>query len=82
MEEVRKYFEDSIDRAEQDSEQKPQDENALCVTTNYNLGRIYKGLFICDKAFPALQKYKETFKGSTLVFVIFFIKILNFFRIS
>ena len=44
-----KYFEDYIDRAKQDSEQKPLDGNTLCVTTNYNLGRIYEGLFMCDK---------------------------------
>ena len=59
LEESRKYFEQSIERAKSDaeqetpaenSEQEPQVENAICVTTNYNLGRIYEGLFLCDKA--------------------------------
>lgn len=67
MEESRKYFEQSIDRAKADAEHEeqkenePQSENAICVTTNYNLGRIYEGLFMIDKA---EKNYKETLKGS------------------
>jgi hypothetical protein len=37
-------------RVEENSEQEPQVKNVICVTTNYNLGRIYEGLFLCDKA--------------------------------
>ena len=66
MEEARKYFVDSIERAKQETEQEPQGENALCVTTNYNLGRIYEGLFMCDKA---EKNYKETLKGATLNYI-------------
>ena len=60
LEESRKYFEQSIERAKSDAEQEPQAENAICVTTNYNLGRIYEGLFLCDKA---EKNYKDTLKG-------------------
>lgn len=60
LEESRKYFEQSIDRAKSDADQEPQAENAICVTTNYNLGRIYEGLFLCDRA---EKNYKETLKG-------------------
>lgn len=68
LDESRKYFEQSIERAKADAEQEPQadntdqepqTENAICVTTNYNLGRIYEGLFMCDKA---EKNYKETLK--------------------
>jgi RNA polymerase-associated protein CTR9 len=68
LEESRKYFEQSIERAKSDaeqetpaenSEQEPQVENAICVTTNYNLGPIYEGLFLCDKA---EKNYKDTLK--------------------
>lgn len=60
LEESRKCFEQSIERARVDAEQEPQSENAISVTTNYNLGRIYEGLFMCDKA---EKNYKDTLKG-------------------
>lgn len=74
LEESRKYFEQSIERAKSDaeqetpaenSEQEPQVENAICVTTNYNLGRIYEGLFLCDKA---EKNYKDTLKGNDSIY--------------
>lgn len=59
LEEAKKYFEQSIERAKLDAEEN-QSENVIAVTTNYNLGRIYEALFMWDKA---EKIYKETLKG-------------------
>lgn len=62
MKEAREYFEESLERSKQEAEADvdPQYYNAISVTTNYNLGRIYEGLFMCDKA---EKNYKDTLKG-------------------
>ena len=63
MEESKKHFEQSLDRSKQEAEQDPQYYNSISVTTNYNSGRIYEGLFMNDKA---EKNYKETLKGCSL----------------
>lgn len=59
LDEAKKHFEQAIERAKLDAEEN-QSENVIAVTTNYNLGRIYEALFMCDKA---EKNYKETLKG-------------------
>jgi len=61
MKDAREHFEESLERSKQEAEADvdPQYYNAISVTTNYNLGRIYEGLFMCDRA---EKNYKDTLK--------------------
>ena len=61
MEESKKCFEQALERCKQEAEHDPQYHNAISVTTNYNLGRIYESLFMTDRA---EKIYKETLKGA------------------
>ncbi len=61
MEESKKCFEEALERCKQEAEHDPQYHNAISVTTNYNLGRIYESLFMTDRA---EKIYKETLKGA------------------
>ena len=65
MEESKKYFEQALERCKQEAEHEPQYYNAISVTTNYNLGRIFESLFMTDKA---EKIYKETLKGNSYKF--------------
>lgn len=50
LEEAKKCFEQSLERAKQDAEHEASQGESHFVTTTYNLGRIYEGLYMFEKA--------------------------------
>lgn len=59
LEEAKKHFEESLARARIDAEVDPQYNNAISVTTTYNLGRLNESLCQFDKA---EKLYKDILK--------------------